>query len=477
MPHLTYRDWIARSLARGATADLGAGGGTDAQALAARMAAVIGNRPKWIDALAQALSSRMAPHSLPADLDAWAQAIAGLPAFDEAFADGVVPRVRRVVLRPPRMGLAPLGLEDANWPALATTGELAAWLGVDVRRLQWFTNPALAWRPAAAGRRGPAPHYTTRAIPKPAGGLRLIEAPKFELKMLQRRLLDGLLSRVPVHEACHGFVAGRSPASHAAAHVGRAVVVRLDLKDFFASVRASRVHAAWRTLGFPAGVARTLTALCTTRTPPEVIDRLREDGGIDWWAGKKLASPHLPQGAPTSPALANLCAFALDLRLAGLAHAFGATYTRYADDLVFSGGAALRRRVGALRQWVAAIAADVGFELNRAKTRVMPRHRTQRVGGVVVNVHPNTPRADYDRLKATLHRCVLRGPAAQGGDGVPDLRRHLLGRIEWTRQSNPRRADKLMRLFRAIRWPDAAHAKYGATDLASGPSARHTDLG
>jgi RNA-directed DNA polymerase len=161
--------------------------------------------------------------------------------------------------------------------------------------------------------------------PKRLGGLRLLEIPKADLKRAQRRILDDLLQHVPVHEAAHGFVQGRSVASHAAAHAGKEVVIGFDLRDFFPSVRASRVHAMWRTLGYPEGVARALTALCTHRTDSAVIERLRDDGGLDWLGAKRLAAPHLPQGSPCSPALANLCAFRLDLRLEGLAWVFGST--------------------------------------------------------------------------------------------------------------------------------------------------------
>ena len=183
-----------------------------------------------------------------------------------------------------------------------------------------------------------------------------------------------------------------------------------------------------------------------------VVDRLREDGGISWLDAKRLRGAHLPQGAPTSPALANLCAFALDLRLDGLAHAFGASYSRYADDLVFSGPASLRPQFRALQAWVAAIAHAEGFALHPGKTRCMTQGQQQRVTGVVVNAHPNTPRQDYDQLKACLHQCVLHGPASQNRQHLPDFRSHLLGRIGWVRQFNAARGNKLMELFWRVAW-------------------------
>jgi hypothetical protein len=263
----------------------------------------------------------------------------------------------------------------------------------------------------------------------------VIERPKLRLKEVQRWVLSELLAWIPVHPAAHGFVRGRSALTHARAHTGRRVVVRLDVEDFFAAVTAGRVYGIFRTAGYPEAVAHALTGLCTNVVPAEhsVPDAFR--------LARRLATPHLPQGAPTSPALANLAAFRLDARLAGLARELGATYTRYADDLVLSCDHRLRPPLA----MIAEIAAAEGFRLNPAKTRVMSRGRRQTVTGIVVNARPNVPRSEYDRLKATLHRAALDGP------GELDAAR-LLGRIAWVASLNPGRGAKLRARFDAIRW-------------------------
>jgi hypothetical protein len=153
--------------------------------------------------------------------------------------------------------------------------------------------------------------------------------------------------------------------------------------------------------------------------------------------------------------LANLCAFTLDRRLAGLARRLDATYTRYADDLVLSGGAQLARRADRIVAAARSIAADEGFALHPTKTRVMPHAQRQLVAGIVVNDHPNVVRREYDVLKATLHNAVRDGPAAQNRAGVEDFRAHLYGRVAWVASLNPGRGARLRVMLDAIDWDDA----------------------
>lgn len=447
MVQLSQREWIARGLAHALLADCERPGGSATHALLGRAIQALGGKPSWLAPLIEAIGPTPVQRL---DLQALTLHIAHLQAFDAAFhprSPDPKPRIHRLILRPSRMSAPPLGLHEAALPPIHTYEDLADFLGLTPERLSWLTSPAQHFRDAVDGRRGASLHYHAHLLPKRTGGVRLIEEPKPELKLAQRRLLDGLLHAVPMHEAAQGFVPGRSVLEHAAAHTGQAVVVRFDLQDFFPSIRASRIHALWRTLGYPDGVARTLTTLCCTRTPRAVRQQLRDAGALDWLAAKRLASAHLPQGAPTSPALANLCCFRLDLRLDGLARAWDARYTRYADDLVFSGSELLRSRLSSLMAWVGGIVVDEGFVLNRGKTRCLPQHRQQLVTGIVVNRYPNLSRDEFDRLKACLHRCA-REPVPDAGQ-----REVLRGRIAWASQLNAARGAKLQVMFDRIEWP------------------------
>jgi hypothetical protein len=426
----------ARALARAMLA-----GPRHEQALAARMAACLDERPPWLAALAEAMARVPGEVWRRLDVQALAERVEAHEGFARAWSGRGRPEARRWLLRSPdELAPAPAGLQRPHWP---TVGALARGLGL---------TPAALWRltlPSDWQRRRPLAqqHYRQHLIPKRSAGWRLLEVPEPHLRAVQRRLLTQLLNGLSPHAAAFGYARGRSVVQHAARHAGQERVLRFDLSDFFSTVRASRVHALFEALGYSTAVARALTALCTTATPEAW---LRAEPRLSWPQRQRLRDAHLPQGAPTSPALANLCAFALDARLSGLAEAFSARYSRYADDLVISGPAALPVR--AIAAWVAAIAGDEGFAVNPRKTRVLGVAQRQSVCGIVVNDKPNLPRDAFDRLKATLHRCVVDGPAGQNREGHADWRAHLQGRIAWAAQLNPARAEKLRRLFSRVDW-------------------------
>jgi hypothetical protein len=138
------------------------------------------------------------------------------------------------------------------------------------------------------------------------------------------------------------------------------------------------------------------------------------------------------------------------MRLAGLASAAGASYSRYADDLAFSGGSKFRRVVDRFHLHACAIAMEEGFRVHHRKTRIMRQGVRQQLAGIVVNAHANVRRADYDRLKATLVNCVRHGLESQNRDQHRDFRSHLAGRISYVAAINPQRGEKLRRLFEQI---------------------------
>lgn len=309
-------------------------------------------------------------------------------------------------------------------PVWRTEFDIAAALGIDVRRLRYFTIHEARER---------TPHYVTFAIPKRRGGERLIMAPKRELKALQRKLNALLVDRLPVSEFAHGFRRARSVATNAAPHVGKRVVVRMDLADFFPSLHVGRVRGLLVALGYGYPVATVLATLMTEAPrQPVVVGEAR--------FFPPVASRACPQGAPTSPGLSNAIVVKMDRRLAGLARKLGFAYTRYADDLVFSGDDPAQ--VQALLHWVHRVVREEGFAVNREKTLVMHAGRSQRVTGVVVNRVLGLSRTSRRLLRAALHRLAQAEAAGRAQAGE---RRRLNGKLGYLAMLNREQAARLAR--------------------------------
>ena len=216
--------------------------------------------------------------------------------------------------------------------------------------------------------------------------------------------------------------------SNAQPHVGKAVVLHLDLKDFFPSLHFARVRGLMVALGYGYPVASTLAALMTEAPRQPVVA-----GGVRYFP--PIGPRACPQGAPTSPGVSNAIVVKLDHRLAGLARRIGFSYTRYADDLAFSGDDT--GQVHALRCLAQRIIQDEGFAVNHAKTRVMRRGIRQSITGVVVNDVLGLPREERRRLRAALHQ--LRKRAERDGQPVR-IDNALRGKLAYLRMLNPAQA-------------------------------------
>jgi retron-type reverse transcriptase len=242
--------------------------------------------------------------------------------------------------------------------------DLAQWLSVSKKTLNAFQ-----------------PSYTSFQVPKRSGGVREIRSPSSALKQLQRRILRRVLRRHRAHRAATGFERAQSIVTNASRHCGQAVVVTIDLKDFFPNTTTQRVYEYFtKKAGWTPGAAQVLTKLCTS------------EGG-------------LPQGAPTSPRLSNLVNIRMDARLEGLATKLGARYSRYADDLTFSFAADDREVINKLISGVEHIVGLYGYQIHRkAKLEIRRGHQRQMVTGLVVNQRVNVPRRTRRWLRAVEHR-------------------------------------------------------------------------
>jgi RNA-directed DNA polymerase len=443
---------------------IAAGGAWTQDAVAERAASALDRWPRWLDALALTIAANDALRAPQSRRGQLAQLITrflaghALPAGEPDNPPGIIRLLARSHAGAPRPAEAsrqhhPL---SHDWPIaqIASVAELADRLELSAGQLAWLAD-VKGWERNVRDLK--LRNYRSAAVPRRSGLPRLIEAPKARLKEIQRWILREVLNQVPPHAAAHGFTPSRSVHTHAEPHVGQAALLRLDLKDFFASVTAARVYGLFRTIGYAGPVSIVLTGLTTNVVPGDVWGSLPQNADPRliqprFWLGRQLATPHLPQGAPTSPALANLAAYRLDRRLSGLAVRHGLRYTRYADDLTFSGGRLLSRRTRPLPALIATIVREEGFALNPDKRSLATASARQSVCGIVVNERPNVTRAEYDLLKAILHNAAHHGSGAQNRTQASDYEAHLRGRIEWVASLNPSRGEKLRKSFALIQW-------------------------
>jgi len=250
------------------------------------------------------------------------------------------------------------------------------------------------------------PRYTPRDIPKRTGGTRRLLVPDDRTKQLQRVILHRLLAKLRAHHAAMGFEEGRSIVDNAAPHVGRAVVIRMDIVDFFPSITAERVEWYFRRVGWNAEAATLLAQLVT------------HDGG-------------LPQGAPTSPRLSNLVNFYMDVQLARFAAKRKGVYTRYADDITFSFPKDYPKRVRGVVLKTYRVLKAHGYRMHkRKKLHIRRAHQRQVVTGLIVNDggRPRLPRKTRRWLRAVEHRLRTGGEASLTEEQLAGWRalRHMI---------------------------------------------------
>jgi retron-type reverse transcriptase len=303
-------------------------------------------------------------------------------------------------------------------------------------------------------------------MPKKTGGERIISAPMPRLKRAQYWVLDNLLANAEIHPAAHGFVKGRSIVSNALPHIGKDVVINLDLKNFFPSIAMPRIKGIFSQMGYSEQIATTLALLCTEAQTEEVS----VDGETFFVAHGQRA---LPQGSPCSPALTNILCRRLDARLQGCAAKLGFSYTRYADDLTFSCSEEGRKLAGKLLWRVKQIVAAEGLTPHPDKQHVMRSAQRQSVTGIVVNDKPSIERDTLRRFRATLYQVEKDGPAGKQWNGNTNVIDALEGYAQFIKMVDAAKGAPLLLRVRQAR------AKWAGTPderVAYTPARRHSDF-
>jgi RNA-directed DNA polymerase len=271
-----------------------------------------------------------------------------------------------------------------NFFQLKTRADVAKILEVDTKTLNYYLY-----------RRNGSENYAKVEILKKSGRVRVLNIPVSNLKLIQFKLHE-LLNLIYIPKSSvHGFVPNRSILTNAKAHMNyrrRTFVLNVDIKDFFPSINFGRVRGLFIAKPYEISeeAATVLAQICCVEN-------------------------QLPQGAPTSPVIANMICARLDTQLAEIAKRFRCTYTRYADDITFStslptfptalaktieGDNGLQLVVG---ESLRAIIQSNGFKVNQEKVRLQRPDRRQEITGLTVNKLIGVPRKHIKQVRSMLY--------------------------------------------------------------------------
>jgi RNA-directed DNA polymerase len=255
------------------------------------------------------------------------------------------------------------------------------------------------------------------------------------LKRIQDRIQQWL-SQLPLHDAVHGWRIGHSTVTCAQGHTGKAIVMHVDIKDFFPSIGPGLVFNVLVHNGFTPEVASVLTKLTTHRN-------------------------HLAQGLDTSPVIANLVLWQVDIRMATLALKTGCGYRRYGDDLIFSGSFDWQK----VFRTAGAILKEAGFRINAEKFRkrgVRNQKQRQELLGLTVNQKVNITKEKRERYRSLVAQCINEGPESvlEEGETLLHLKHRLMGYINYYKSVNPQAAASLEQKYKTIDWPTNPSEKY-----------------
>lgn len=248
--------------------------------------------------------------------------------------------------------------------------------------------------------------YRFKSEPKPNGGERFFYVPLGKLRRIQDKIKDRILDSAKFASYLHGGIKKKSALTNVRNHAGKQAVLALDIKNYFPNIRPERVMSVFQKLGYFGQAAKILTQLTTYKY-------------------------QLPQGPPTSPAIANLCIPRVDARLNGLARTQHFEHTRLMDDMTLSGS----RRIVKFRRLAARILEEEGFSVKQGlKGKLMLQSEQQAVTGVGLNFKKNVPR---ERRQA-----ILRDAAGLLKAGLP-IDDRTRGKLVWVRSANPSAAKRL----------------------------------
>ncbi|SDH66826.1 reverse transcriptase family protein [Chitinophaga filiformis] len=296
-------------------------------------------------------------------------------------------------------------------------------------------------------------NYATFKIKKRSGGKREISAPFVPLRNIQQWIYQNILSKVPIHPSAYGFVKHKSIMDNAKVHVNQDFILNIDLLDFFTSIPEKRVYGIFKSLGYHPNLAVYLAKACTKNLVKEIDIEV-----LDWLNQAPFHQNNsvLPQGAPTSPQLSNLVCRRLDKRLNNYAVKNGCKYSRYADDITFSGSEVNNIKLGVIFR----IINDEQFNVNLDKVKFFHKSSNRKIiTGLIVSDKIRIPKKFKREIARHLHFTTMNGTQ----NHIQHLRQYhnfdkvnyrdwLYGKICYIKMIEPDFGLKLMTKFKSIDW-------------------------
>lgn len=348
---------------------------------------------------------------------------------------------------------------DPSLPSILSLNHLAVRCGIPYSYLREFVS-----RRPINGNDLSMP-YENFSIRKRSGGRRFIHVPNRQLMAVQRWINNHVLQEVKPHRASHAFSRKSSIKKCAQVHCGSAWLIKLDIADFFESVSEIQVFRAFESMGYSPLVAFELARICTIKTPAHSPRQhfkqwLVRNANHTIYAYNDRYLGYLPQGAPTSPLLANLVMRQCDNELSEIAATFGMKYTRYSDDLTFS---SLDPTLGrdACRKVIFeayAVLSRAGYRPNARKSTIVPPSSRKLVLGLTIDgAEPGLTKEFKDRLRQHIYFLEKSGAVDHAFnrkfDSVWGMKAHIKGLIDFAKMIEPNYAAVCRERFNLIDWP------------------------
>lgn len=365
----------------------------------------------------------------------------------EAAAAGVKPDVVAAV----RIARDRVKTVHSDLPVILSLGHLGHLVDVSGRtlrkavdRTEDFYRVFQVKKRAAPGRPQPARAFRTICVPHPP------------LMRTQRWIAQNVLNLIEPHSASFAFAPKRNLLGAAERHAGCRWLLKMDVRNFFEAIPESSVFEVFEALGYSRLVSFQLARICTRAIEPKHLS-----GSEPALPHPRLAEGHLPQGAPTSPMLANLAVRALDLKLEALSHSIGWLYTRYADDLAFSTKLpSTRAQAASFARRVATTLLSAGLTSNEQKTTIVPPGARKVVLGLLVDRdEPRLTREFRNNLETHLYALTsaaigpIKHQAERKFASSIGMARHIRGLLAFAHMVDPAYAAGQYKRFNSVKWP------------------------